>query len=524
MENKNTLVALVLMLVVWTGFTFLFPPAEKPVEQSTTQTTSEISNSADSVVSSDDIDVLPTVPNQDNSRYITVENDVYSAVFSEVTASLVDLKLKKYKESTSSESEYVSLLDINKKINSLVLSGSKDFSVIGEATYKVSENSDNIIVNKEKFEISFISVVDKIQIIKKFVFYQDKYDFDCNIELKNISDASINGKVILSLSNFWSEETKGNRLEFVGPVYFSEDELTTVDVEDINSDVSSQVIWSGYENKYFLSAIIGQDKFTNLALKHYNNTVQSSYITSDLNIDSGSEFITSSRIFYGPKDVEILKSVDSNLAKVVDFGFFKIIAKPLHLVLNFFYGYIGNYGFSIILLTVIIKLLFWPLTQKSYVSMKAMQKLQPEMKKLREKYSNDRESLNRKMMELYREHRVNPLGGCLPMLVQIPVFFALYKVLLGTIELRHAPFIFWLTDLSVKDPYYITPLIMGVTMFIQQKLTPNTMDPMQAKMMLAMPVVFTFLFLNFPAGLVVYWLVNNLLTIFQQYLIYKKPA
>jgi YidC/Oxa1 family membrane protein insertase len=154
--------------------------------------------------------------------------------------------------------------------------------------------------------------------------------------------------------------------------------------------------------------------------------------------------------------------------------------------------------------------------------MRAMQTLQPEMKRLREKYSGDKESLNKKMMELYKEHRVNPMGGCLPMLVQIPVFFALYKVLLGTIELRHSPFIFWITDLSIKDPYYITPIVMGITMFIQQKLTPSTMDPMQAKMMMAMPVVFTFMFLNFPAGLVIYWLVNNLLTIFQQYLIYRK--
>jgi YidC/Oxa1 family membrane protein insertase len=156
--------------------------------------------------------------------------------------------------------------------------------------------------------------------------------------------------------------------------------------------------------------------------------------------------------------------------------------------------------------------------------MKAMQTLQPEMKKLREKYRGDKEGLNRSMMELYKEHRVNPLGGCLPMLVQIPVFIALYKVLLSTIELRHAPFALWITDLSVKDPYYITPIIMGATMFIQQKMTPSTMDPLQAKMMLAMPVVFTFIFLNFPSGLVLYWLVNNILTIFQQYLIYRKPA
>ena len=156
--------------------------------------------------------------------------------------------------------------------------------------------------------------------------------------------------------------------------------------------------------------------------------------------------------------------------------------------------------------------------------MKAMQKLQPQMTRLREKYSSDKQRLNQEMMSLYKENRVNPFGGCLPMLIQIPVFFALYQVLLGSIELRHAPFVFWLTDLSAKDPYYITPLVMGATMFLQQKMTPTTMEPMQAKMMMMMPVVFTFLFLNFPSGLVIYWLVNNVLTIAQQYLINKNPA
>lgn len=154
--------------------------------------------------------------------------------------------------------------------------------------------------------------------------------------------------------------------------------------------------------------------------------------------------------------------------------------------------------------------------------MKGMQKLQPEMQKMREKYGSDKQRLNQEMMSFYKENKVNPLGGCLPMLIQIPVFFALYQVLLGAIELRHAPFMLWITDLSAKDPYYITPIIMGATMFIQQKMTPTNMDPNQAKIMLMMPVVFTFLFLNFPSGLVVYWMVNNLLTILQQYLIKRQ--
>jgi len=226
----------------------------------------------------------------------------------------------------------------------------------------------------------------------------------------------------------------------------------------------------------------------------------------------------------GPRDPGILETVNYRLSEIIDFGIFDFIARPLLFVLNFFYSFVGNYGIAIILLTVVIKIVFWPLTQKSYSSMKAMQTLQPEMQKIREKFKNDKERLNREIMELYKTKRVNPLGGCLPMLIQIPVFFALYKVLLGNIDLRHAPFALWITDLSAKDPYYITPIIMGGTMFLQQKMTPSTMDPTQAKIFMVMPIVFTFLFLNFPSGLVIYWLVNNILTILQQYLINKSAV
>jgi len=190
-------------------------------------------------------------------------------------------------------------------------------------------------------------------------------------------------------------------------------------------------------------------------------------------------------------------------------------------LLKFFYNLIHNYGVAIILLTIVIKLILYPLTHKSFKSMKEMQKIQPKITALREKYKDNKEMLNKEIMTLYRTQKVNPLGGCLPMLLQIPVFFALYKVLLDSIELRHAPFIFWIQDLSAKDPYYITPILMGASMFIQQKMTPQVGDPTQAKLMLMLPIVFTFMFLNFPSGLVIYWLVNNLLSIAQQFYINK---
>jgi YidC/Oxa1 family membrane protein insertase len=221
-------------------------------------------------------------------------------------------------------------------------------------------------------------------------------------------------------------------------------------------------------------------------------------------------------MFFGPKDLDKLKAFGHDLDKALDFGWFDAVAKPMLWAMNFFYRYTGNYGLAIIILTVIIKIIFWWPTNLSYKSMKEMKKLQPEMAKLREKYKDDREKMNKELMELYRRYKVNPMSGCLPMAIQIPVFFALYKVLLYSIELRHAPFYWWIHDLSAADPYYISPILMGGSMFVQQWLTPTAGDPTQAKMMLIMPVVFTFMFLSFPTGLVIYWLFSNLLSIGQQ--------
>jgi YidC/Oxa1 family membrane protein insertase len=191
-------------------------------------------------------------------------------------------------------------------------------------------------------------------------------------------------------------------------------------------------------------------------------------------------------------------------------------------ILKLFYKLIPNYGIAIIILSVGIKAIFWPLTHKSQKSMKEMQKIQPKLAEIKEKYKNNKEEQQRKTLEIYRTHKVNPLGGCLPILIQLPVFFALYRVLLNSIELRHAPFIsFWINDLSSKDYSYISPILMGASMFIQQKMTPTTADPVQAKMMLLMPIVFTFMFLSFPSGLVIYWLITNVLSIVQQYYINK---
>ena len=220
----------------------------------------------------------------------------------------------------------------------------------------------------------------------------------------------------------------------------------------------------------------------------------------------------------------------NDLQSTVDMGMFSFIAKPLLAVLEFFHSYVGNWGIAILLLTLCIRLLFWPLAQKSYKSMEQMKLVQPMMQRIKEKYKDDKEAMNRELMQLYRTYKINPASGCLPLLVQIPVFIGLYQALLNAIQLRHASFItylpftdkFWLADLSSKDPYYITPLLMGLTMFIQQKMSPSTGDPTQQKVMMLLPAIFTIMFLSFPAGLVVYWLANNILSIVQQWWMLRK--
>jgi YidC/Oxa1 family membrane protein insertase len=291
-----------------------------------------------------------------------------------------------------------------------------------------------------------------------------------------------------------------------------------------------------------MTAIIPEnnDKSTAKSTILPDGTIRISYITPPLNLRQHQEITKNFALYLGPQDLYILKALKGNLEKAINFGWFDIIAKPLLITLRFFNKHVSNYGVSIILLTILIKLLFWPLTHKSYQSMKEMRKLQPIMAKIREKYKGNKQEMNKQLMGLYKTYKINPMGGCLPMIIQIPVFFALFRVLPNSIELRHAPFILWIKDLSSPDRLFYFPfeipfmappygipvltLIMGASMFIQQKMTPVTGDPAQAKMMMLLPIVFTFMFINFPSGLVLYWLVNNVLSIAQQYKINRQSS
>ena len=534
MENKNTIIALSLMMLLWIGYTFLFPapqiipaqPGNTPVTVSAVSTSPEPSNIS-LPLAPPAVMAMPTAQLKD----ITIETDLYRVVLTTKGARLKEFYLKKYKSKTDATSPEVNLVTSAAQGGTFALTGEGDFYVAEQAIYAVDKTDNEIRLStteEKKLSFSFL-LPSGVTLQKTYTFNGKNYSVAVDLQVNNATTSAKQGTLSLALLEDTDKTLTGDIVDdtsAAATLVGSKLRLNTLsDLAKEEKTYKEEVLWSGYKNKYFIKSFgsLDQKKMDVSILK--KGAVVENRIKSPLLLIPAGQIVSLNYFsYFGPLDYQVLKDAGHELVSAVDLGFFAILAKPLFYVLKFFYDYVGNYGWAIILLTVLIKIIFWPLTDKSYKSMKAMQTLQPEMQKLRDKHKNDRDTLNKEIMTLYKEHRVNPLGGCLPMIVQIPVFFALYQVLMNMIELRHAPFIFWLTDLSVKDPYYITPLVMGATMFIQQKLTPSQLDPIQQKIFLIMPVVFTFLFLSFPSGLVVYWLVNNVLTIAQQLSVNRKKV
>ena len=544
MENRRIVLAIALVLFVWSGFNVLFPSAEKEQENSAkTENIEKVAQpSTQEAPSSPGLLSLPTSGDVVAERKITVTSDLFQMIFSTNGARLIDAQLLNFKQTNTPDSPLVNIVDgQTAEYGTYGIFGGEGFYLPENINYSFSSNLDEIVISDtEKTDLVFQTTTqENIRITKIFTFYPNKYSFDINVLVDNLSDTFKKGTLNFSIVNKWDDKKEGDRYNFVGPVSFDGKELLDIDIEDIKESSKSfgnEILWTSFETKYFANIIKPFDNSINsLNISYKNNSVVNTISSPFLTFDSNSQQSFKYSGYLGPRDLDLLKETGLQFDKIIDLGFFDIIARPLKIALKFFYGFLGNYGFAIILLTVCIKAIFWPLTQKSYSSMKDMQKLQPQMQKMRAKHGKDKQKLNQEMMALYKENRVNPFGGCLPMLVQIPVFFALYQVLLGGIELRHAPFMLWITDLSAADTLISDamglgfalgplPVIMGFTMFLQQKMSPTNMDPTQAKIMLFMPVFFTFIFLSFPSGLVIYWLINNLLTIAQQYLINRKPA
>ncbi len=365
-----------------------------------------------------------------------------------------------------------------------------------------------------------------VMVEKRLTFHHDSYLVDVAVVVQGIT-----GTVDVSLgTNFGITEWGEGFIGLIGPASMVDDKIEK-DTPSLESERGGAVKWAALQDKYFMSVLIPQQGTSVLVKKELDKVVS----TQVRLVQPAGGAALALQLYAGPKEYDTLRGFNIGLEDTIDFGWFiygswglvKMVAKPLFSVMRTINEVTHNYGITIILVTVALKLMFAPLQYKSYKSMKDMQVIQPKVQALQEKYKDDRDRLNKELIKLYRDHKVNPVGGCLPMLLQMPVFVALFNILYMTIDLRQAPFFLWVKDLSVPDPFYVLPIIMGATMVIQQKITPTTMDPTQAKVMLVLPVMLTFLFLTFPAGLVLYWLTNNTLTILQQVatdrFLFKKP-
>jgi YidC/Oxa1 family membrane protein insertase len=542
--DKRTLLALGLSFLVFLLWSVLFgpKPADKSTEKQSIPKQEQTQQKEQSQPALEDR-LLPTGPKRDlmletgrDTRDITVETDLYIAVFSGSGPLVKSFKLKKYRSTLEKDSPLKELIHVKNKNGcgfNLGFSG-KNIPNINWATYKVNRKEITIRPGERPKELIYGQVSPEgIEIQTRFIFYANNYKIDLSVHVNNKSEYLIDDTLSLNLFHLPIKTKKGYGA-FEGMALLLGDKLKEVKVGKLkDKQFFGQISWIAREEPYFLAAIVDEKSRKSTAKSSIlpDDEIKISYITPSLNLRQGQNTTEKFTLYFGPRDLY-------KLEKAINFGWFDIIAKPLLVTLRFFNKYLFNYGLSIILLTIIIKILFWPLTHKSYKSMKEMRKLQPMMAKIREKYKGNKQEMQKQLMGLYKTYKINPMGGCLPMIVQIPVFFALFRVLPNSIELRHAPFFLWINDLSAPDrlfsfpfqiPFMAPPygipvltLIMGASMFLQQKMTPTTGDPAQAKMMMLLPIVFTFLFINFPSGLVLYWLVNNVLSIAQQYRINKQ--
>lgn len=507
--EKNTLLAItlsILVLVVWSFFFRPTPQPQKiiPVEQ-TEPTPIAVKETKQSYI---EIPAVSSVTEDINGTDVIVETRLYKAVFSTKGAVIKSWELKGYKDKDNIPVELLKKPGAVPPLGILFESANRNLPQ--KIIY--GTNTERLILSdrKRQGEIVFFYKNQGMSIRKRLLFYNDDYRVDISIETPNAPS------YLLPVgTDFGIFEDDGGRTH-IGPILLIDSDMEKFTQKSESKYFTGNIRWIAQEDKYFTAAIIPVSNIDGVNVWKEGDKPEIALKLSRQKQD----FV----LYAGPKEYDRLKHLNMGLEHIIDFGWFSIVAMPLFWVLKFFNNFLGNYGWSIVLLTIIIRIPFIPLLNKSQKSMKKMQTIQPLMAELKEKYKKDPQKMQKETMKLYKKHKVNPVGGCLPMLLQIPVFIALYNVLLQAIELRGAHWIFWIKDLAAKDPYYVLPIVMGLTMVLQQKMTPTAMDPKQAKMMMLMPIVFTFMFLTFPAGLVLYWLVNNVLAITQQYFVNKKAS
>jgi len=518
--QKRLLLALVLSFLVFIVFDMMMPKTAKNsennatsvVQQSSASTPVTDSNSiatqTPTPVSTEGATHLPTsavngsAPVTKTKALTTVSSDRFILSIDELgRIAQVRLLEKKYEENGKQleliNPKWVKPLEIRFADQALNLEALKTPYTASVSTIDLNHDQKRVVLTQK---------LSATTVTKSITFYKDGH-YDLTIELSKPAPYFI--------TTGQRPDADHSMYMVVRGVMIRKSDNTTTIVEDGDAEGSPV-----FPSAKFTAAF---DRYHTSILYRFEKPISVSYITTPE--ENALVFVQGEQKmplhgYIGPKEYKVLANINPELTEAIEYGWFTFIAKPLFKILQWFHDFVGNWGWSIVLLTLLIKLLLFPLSYKGMMSMQKLKDLAPKMKEIKERYGKDPQKMNMKMMELYKEHGANPMGGCLPMILQIPIFFAIYRVLLNAVELQGAPWILWITDLSLKDPYFVLPILMGLSMWYQQRITPNTMtDPMQQKIFQWLPAVMTIFFVTFPAGLVLYWLVNNLFTIGQQYVI-----
>lgn len=512
------------ILMLWDAWQRQHAPAE--VIPQVASSSSVVASDADAV---DATATVSTDYKLEVGQRISVTTDLYKADIETTGGDLRKLELLKHRASDNDKTNFILLDDAAKPMTYVAQSGligtdlpsHKAVFTSTATTYQMQEGKDSLEVR-----LSWLS--NGIAVDKIYTFHRNKYVIDVSYEIKNGSTVAITPSVYYQIVHD-NESNQGSALmpTFTGGSYYTEEtkfkKIAFKDMEKEPLKVISNDGWVGLLQHYFVSAWIPKE---GLAREFYTEKLSDNIYrigtkSTLSSIAPGATLMIPARLFSGPQTKHDLSETAPGLEYTVDYGWLTVLAAPLFWVLSKIYGVVNNWGVAIILLTLLIKAAFYPLSAKSYHSMAQMRELAPRLESMKQKFGDDRQKMQQAMMDLYRTEKINPMSGCLPILLQIPVFIALYWMLLGSVELRHAPFFGWIQDLSAIDPYFILPLIMGASMIIQTKLNPKPTDPIQAKVMTWMPVIFSVFFFFFPAGLVLYWVVNNIISIWQQWYVNK---
>ncbi|WP_165740809.1 membrane protein insertase YidC [Pseudoalteromonas sp. Z1A6] len=534
MESQRTFLLIGLMLVSFLLFQEWDNDYNKPkVDPSaTTQTLQANSPESDDYIPSSSDSGLPASATLAKRSVINITTDVFKVKIDTKGGDIVEADLLQYEDTKGSDTPYMLLGELIEGRQYFSQSGliglnGPDASANGRPTYSTEQKTYTLTGDVLRVPLQFTDS-NGVNFTKTYVFKKGQYDVGLEYKVNNTTSTPLQVQLYTQIKRTVQEKGSMVDQNYLGAAYGTDEEpyekYSFSDMADKNLNKSTQGGYVAFIQHYFVSAWV--------PMQDQSNTIYSLITKSNaaiigakdpaVNIQAGSEQILTATYYMGPKESDILEAIHPDLDLTVDYGWLWFISQPLFVLLKWLHSILGNWGVAIIAITIIVKSLMYPLTKAQYTSMAKMRALQPKMAALKEKFGDDRQKFGQATMEMYKKEKVNPMGGCFPILLQMPIFLALFYVFLESTELRHAEFIFWLTDLSAQDPYYVLPILFGASMFVTQKLQPMTVtDPMQQKMMTFMPVIFSVFFLWFPSGLVLYWLVSNLISIVQMLIIYR---